>query len=136
MVELAQAQHRLQKLQRQNPSQRRLFKDFNKLKEFLLSLCKLKCFQSWILEKQYCQYESSSSSKGPIQNRDSHKHSQIAASIGQTMCIFFLPSRTHGSGFWSIHIENKTLASYGKCVLPASQILNSLKSSKEILQKL
>lgn len=86
-------------------------------------------FKPGFPEKQYCWCKSNSSAKGPIQKGDSHKHSQIAASMGQTMCIFFLQSHTHCSGFWSTHIENKTLASYGKCGLTASQILYSLKSS-------
>lgn len=71
-------------------------------------------FKAGFPEEQYCWYKSSSPSKGSIQSRDSHKRSQIAPSTGQTMCIFFLQSHPYGSGFWSIHIENKTLAVYGK----------------------
>lgn len=84
-------------------------------------------FKAGFPEKQYCWYKSSSPSKGPIQDGDSHKHSQTAASTGQAMCVFFLQSHTHSSGFWSICIENKTLAAYGKCVLMSNQIFKSKK---------
>lgn len=90
-------------------------------------------FKAGFPEKQHCWYKSSSSSKGPIQNGDSHKRSRSAGSTGQALCVFFLQTHTRGSGFWSIHVENKTLAAYGKCVLISSQIFNSLKSFKEIL---
>lgn len=85
-------------------------------------------FKAGFPEKQ----QSSSSSKGLIQNKDSHKHSRGAASTGQAMCVFFLQSHTHGSGVWSIDIENKALAAYGKWALTSSQIFNSLKRFKEI----
>ena len=101
-VELALTQHRRRKLQRQNPSKNRLFKDLNQQTQrvSVQFQCKLKFFEGGFSEKQYCPYKSSSSSKGLLQSRGLDpkiRRSQSAAA--KLRLSSYLPSPRLVSGF-------------------------------------